>query len=181
MDIYTQLQEKLDDMSHRITHEARYFQEVLPSDLTAKESRLPLLEGNFVETRASLAVRAQVSAESMVALNLQVDNLLATLPSEEGEEAAQQAILEALVADNRIAGDKLQEETDSAERMLIQVRGAIKEMGDDRSRDSIEQLSLQRDMAARGLVSHQLAADPYAHIFMGGEAGAELIGSGGPA
>jgi hypothetical protein len=35
---------------------------------------------------------------------VQVDKLLATLPSEEGEEAVQQAILEALVADNRTAG-----------------------------------------------------------------------------
>ena len=38
---------------------------------------------------------------------VQVDKLLATLPSEEGEEAVQQAILEALVADNRTAGPYL--------------------------------------------------------------------------
>jgi hypothetical protein len=124
-----------------------------------------------METRAVLrhadraAVAAgQVSAESMVALNLQVDKLLGTLPTDEGEEAVQQVILEALVEDNMRAGQELQEENESAERMLERVRGAIKEMGDDRSRDCIEQLALQKQRAVRGLVSNQLVLDPPAYM-----------------
>jgi len=159
MDIYTQLQDKLNDMALRITHEARYFQAIeLAGSADARERvRLPLLEEPFVENEGSLAMRAQCSANALVSLNQHFDRLLGTLPADEGEEAAQLLVLEELAQENVAAGEVLEEETAHAEAMLIKLREAMTVVGDDRSRDVMQQLQHHTALAARGL-------DPGAHV-----------------
>jgi len=148
MDALTQVEEKLRSLTRRLTLETRYFHDCAIAE--ADDGRLPLLEGNFVETPRSLAVRAEMSAASFVTINQQLDKLLATLPEDAGEEA-QHEVLDRLIEDNEDAGTALRREAESAEAMLLKVREALKVIGDGRSRDALQQLSMQVELIARGL------------------------------
>ncbi|EKX31095.1 hypothetical protein GUITHDRAFT_122703 [Guillardia theta CCMP2712] len=89
-----------------------------------------------------------MSASSFVTINQQLDKLLATLPEDAGEEG-QHEVLDRLIEDNEDAGTALRREAESAEEMLV--REALKVIGDDRSRDALQQLSMQVELIARGL------------------------------
>jgi hypothetical protein len=70
---------------------------------------MPLLDAQFEETKETLASRAEYSARAFIALNLQFDRILGTLPTDEGDEACQYLTLEKLTEENEKAGnvDKL--------------------------------------------------------------------------
>ena len=65
---------------------------------------MPLLDEQFEETKETLATRAEYSARAVIALNLQFDNILGTLPPDEGDEKFQYQTLENLAKENEIAG-----------------------------------------------------------------------------
>eukprot|EP00802_Teleaulax_amphioxeia_P031195 Tamp_34281.p1 GENE.Tamp_34281~~Tamp_34281.p1 ORF type:complete len:188 (-),score=53.45 Tamp_34281:43-606(-) len=166
MDIYTQIEGKLHDMTRRLTQEAKYFHECGPRDQEASSEggsegsrqRYPLLEHSdfryphpLLETKDSLAVRAQLSAAALITLNEQVDALLATLPEDEGKEEVQAAMLQELARDNDLAGETLRAEAEGASEMLVQVREALNVMGDGRYKDALDKLRLEMELGARGL------------------------------
>jgi len=147
------LQDKLNDMALRISHEARYFQDMELSEAGDDPAKLryPLLEEPFVETEASLALRAQCSANALVALNDHFDKLLGTLPEGEGNEDRQLQVLEELARENDAAGAMLDAETASAEATLAKLRDALTVIGADRSADALAQLTHHAELATRGL------------------------------
>lgn len=68
---------------------------------------MPLLDEQFEETKETLATRAEYSARAFIALNLQFDRILGTLPKDEGDEAFQYSTLENLTKENELAGHSL--------------------------------------------------------------------------
>ena len=65
---------------------------------------MPLLDEQFEETKETLTTRAEYSARAFIALNLQFDRILSTLPTDEGDEAFQYLTLENLTKENELAG-----------------------------------------------------------------------------
>jgi hypothetical protein len=83
----------------------RYFQYCAPSEsISGEDGRMPLLDAQFEETKETLATRAEYSARAFIALNLQFDRILGTLPTDEGDEAFQYLTLEKLTEENEKAG-----------------------------------------------------------------------------
>eukprot|EP00960_Hanusia_phi_P014124 415463-Hanusia_phi.AAC.2 len=108
MDVYNQLQEKLNDITHRFAHEARYFQLCSPPEaLAGEEVHEAPSKPPFEETKESLLERAKNSAHAIVALNVQVEQLLGTLPADDVGEQEQLAVLEALIRENKEASWRL--------------------------------------------------------------------------
>ncbi len=66
---------------------------------------MPLLDAPFEETKETLANRAEYSARAFIALNLQFDRILGTLPVDEGDETQQYLTLEKLAEENELAGN----------------------------------------------------------------------------
>ncbi|KAJ1484584.1 hypothetical protein T484DRAFT_1894037, partial [Baffinella frigidus] len=127
MDPYSQLQEKLEDITQRFAHEARYFQVCAPPEAVSGEEVQAQASGPpFVETTESLAERAQISAHAIVALNLQVERLLESIPPEqEGGEEEQMAILDQLSRENQEAGAAVRLERDLVLKLLGDVRANV--------------------------------------------------------
>jgi len=188
MDIYTQLENKLHDMTHRLTQEAKYFQmnECKPQQAggagdDASKKRFPLVQDEdgitvlyphpATETSDSLAVRAQLSATALINLNAQMDGLLGTLPEDEGVDDAQMHVLQQLAKDNDIAGENLRTECTQAQELLVQVREALRVMGDDRAPLALATLKMQMELAARGLAPMYSSAPEHAtYQFQGSQA-----------
>ena len=149
----------------------------------AGEAKMPLLDEQFEETKETLATRAEYSARAFIALNLQFDRILGTLPTDEGDEAFQYLTLEKLSKENELAGHlkisgpvyknlahvliknvvldagaELERETAEAELMLRQVREAMKAICDDRCADALQQLSHKMDLLSKGLDTDKLQA-----------------------
>jgi hypothetical protein len=85
---------------------------------------MPLLDAEFEETRETLATRAEYSARAFIALNLQFDRILGTLPTDEGDEAHQYLTLEKLTEENEKAGlaDMMKSRVSVLLMLLMQAR-----------------------------------------------------------
>jgi len=79
----------------------------------------------FEETRESLEQRAQDTAHAIVALNVQVEQLLESLPPDDKGEQEQMRILEDLIAQNKQAGQSLRREKDLVRQLLRHVHTAM--------------------------------------------------------
>lgn len=79
----------------------------------------------FTETRESLEQRTQHTAHAIVALNVQVEQLLQSLPPDDKGEQQQMQILEDLIAQNKQAGLGLRREKDLVRQLLRHVHTAM--------------------------------------------------------
>ena len=159
----------------------RYFQYCAPPESIAGEPiRMPLRDAPFEETKETLATRAEYSARSFVALNLQFDRILGSLPADEGDDEEQYKILEQLAGENEtaglclaasshfvalpfvkklcLAGEELERDAAEAELMLQQVREAMKAICDARCTDALEQLSTKMSLLSKGLDAERRAS-----------------------
>mmetsp|Transcript_174 Transcript_174/g.410 ORF Transcript_174/g.410 Transcript_174/m.410 type:complete len:200 (-) Transcript_174:7-606(-) len=131
MDVYNQLQEKLNDITHRFAHEARYFQLCAPPEaLSGEEVHEAPSKPPFEETKESLLERAKNSAHAIVALNVQVEQLLGTLPADDVGEQEQLAVLEELIRENKEAGNAIREERARVKDLLGHVQCAMVDVCD---------------------------------------------------
>ncbi|EKX44997.1 hypothetical protein GUITHDRAFT_152817 [Guillardia theta CCMP2712] len=121
MDVYNQLQEKLNDITHRFAHEARYFQLCAPPEaLSGEEVHEAPSKPPFEETKESL----------LEPLNVQVEQLLGTLPADDVGEQEQLAVLEELIRENKEAGNAIREERARVKDLLGHVQCAMVDVCD---------------------------------------------------